>query len=200
MRRAGIGLAVVLVAAAIGAAGAAVLLADSDDNSDDDVASTTATTPDRDDDTTTTAVGPLVFEASGVPFTFDYPANFAAVPPADLPPGYIAILGIDPLNFIDVRLTAEAELTDDQLIDDIGATLTRPGLDVLNQTSARAAGITFITFNVTDTTGDTPTQSTLRFFRAGGKTWELACQHDDTGRTTIEPACDDMLDTFELAG
>lgn len=133
-----------------------------------------------------------------VPFTFAYPGNFA--PADELPTGYLAILGIDQINFIDVRLTADGELTDEDITGTIGAALETDTTDVLGQSTQTVGDVTFISFEVSDTSGTEPTTSRLNFVRADGRTWELGCQSNAAGDAVIDDACDQMLDTFTLTG
>lgn len=137
-------------------------------------------------------------EVDGVPFTFDYPGHFAAA--ESLPTGYLAILGIDPINFIDVRRTADVELTDEQITGDIGAALESSTTDVLGTATRTTGTLTIVSFDVADTSGEAPTTSRLNFFRAGGRTWELGCQWNAAGADVIDDACDRMLETLAVTG
>ena len=181
---------------AAGAAIAVVVLVGDDDSTDDASGeSTTVTTLTASDDTTPLPET-VTFELAEVPFTFDYPGSFAA---ADtLPTGYLAILGIDPINFIDVRLTADEELTDDDIVDEIGAALETDTTDVLGQSTRTVDGVVIISFEVADHSAEETTNSRLHFVRAGGRTWELGCQSNDAGADVIDDACDQVLETFAL--
>ena len=173
------------------------LVGDDDDKSDDATGTDTTET----DTTATTGLQEelpetIAFELADVPFTFDYPGNFAAA--ETLPTGYLAILGVDPINFIDVRLTAEEELSDEAITDEIGPALETDTTDVLGQSSRTVNGVSIISFEVVDNSGAEPTTSRLNFVRAGGRTWELGCQSNAAGADLIDDACDQMLDTFAL--
>jgi hypothetical protein len=180
-----------VLVAALGGAAVATVLDDDDDGPGESAVQLNGTSTTLDD-------APQQFEGD-TPFTFEYPATFAAVPEDALPAGYIAILGIDPVNFIDVRLTANEELSDEAIVNDIGGALTAPGVEVTDTTTSTADGVTFTVFTVVDTTSGTSTESRLHFFRADGRTWELACQMDEAGRDVVSAACDEMLRTFELS-
>lgn len=143
-------------------------------------------------------LAPQQLSLTGVPFTFEYPGEFA--PAETLPIGYLAILGIDPINFIDVRLTAETELTDDQITGQIGTALDTATTDVIGTSTRTVGDLTVFSFDVTDDSGAEPTSSRLNFFRAAGQTWELGCQWNTAGETTIDDACDHMLDTLTVTG
>jgi hypothetical protein len=194
-----VALCVVVAALTLGT----VLLFSGDDGDDKDDTATTDVTPPA--ETTGTGDGdgtgellPQTLSIEGVPFTFEYPGTFA--PATTLPTGYLAILGIDPINFIDVRLTADEELSDEQITGDIGTALDTETTDVLG-TSTRTVGTLAITsFDVSDASGAEPTTSRLNFFRAGGQTWELGCQWNAAGEAAIDDACDRMLDTLAVTG
>jgi hypothetical protein len=179
------------------AVGAVALLALVGACSDDDDSGGSGDS-DNGDDVTAGDPGTLEFQLTDVPFTFDYPANFAPVEPDKLPTGYFAIIGIDPINFIDVRLTATEELSDERIRDEIGGALDTDTTDVLEESTTERGDVTFITFEVSDTAQAEPTISRLNFVRAGGQTWELGCQSDLGGHDVIDEACDQMLDTFEI--
>ena len=184
-----------LCALVAGATVGIVLFAVRDDGDDkDDVAEVVEDGP------TTTVVAelePQFLQLDGVPFTFEFPGSFAA---ADaLPTGYLAILGVDPINFIDVRLTAEQELSDETIADEIGSALETDTVDVLGQATRQAGGTTIISFEVVDNSGAEPTNSRLNFFRAGGSTWELGCQSNAAGEQLIDDACDRMLETLSIS-
>ena len=99
---------------------------------------------------------------------------------------------------VDLRLTAEEELSDTHITDVIGAALDTDTTDVLDESTSTHGGITVISFEVSDASQTEPTISRLNFLRAGGRTWELGCQSDITGADTINEACDQMLDTLTL--
>lgn len=177
-----------LVVFAVLAVAGYLVIDDSDDTSD--VVARDVT------ETATELPAMLVFELADVPFTFGFPSTFAAA--EALPPGYLAILGVDPINFIDVRLTADEELTDEDITEVIGPSLATDTTDVLGESSRVVDGETVISFEVVDNSGAEPTTSRLSFVRAGGRTWELGCQSDAAGADVIDDACDQMLATFTI--
>jgi hypothetical protein len=155
---------------------------------------TTTTAPPRDPP----AEGFTRLELDGVPFTFDYPVDFIAVPDEQLPQGFLAIIGLDQINFLDVRLTSQEELTDEEIEEDIGASLETETSRIVQQSSTRRSNLDSVDFTVEDTSGAAPTISKLHFFRADDRTWEIACQSDPAGRARIDAACATVLDTIRI--
>lgn len=187
-----------VVVAALIVAIALLFVGGGDDDKDDAAPQTTQTGETPGDTNSTESLPPQQLAVEDVPFTFEYPGEFA--PATTLPSGYLAILGIDPINFIDVRRTAEEEFTDEQLTDVIGAALDTDTTDVLGTSTRTLGGLTVVSFDVTDGSGAEPTTSRLNFFRAGGQTWELGCQWNAAGEATIDAACDRMLETLTVTG
>jgi hypothetical protein len=136
------------------------------------------------------------FEHDAVPFTFDYPASFAPVAEADLPEGFLAVLGVGPVSFIDVRRTTDGELTHDQIVTTIGPALTTEGTAVLSYDTRDLDGGQAVTFLVADRGRPDLTVSRLTFVGAGGSTWELGCQASKADAATINAACEQALTTF----
>lgn len=151
--------------------------------------------------TTTTAAkrGPQVLRANDIPFTFRYPGDFRAVPKAQRPQGFRAIIGLDRLNFLDVRLTSPEPLPDARIERLVRSAL---GEGVTTESVAREqrGKLRTVRFVVRSTSGGTPLRSQLVFFRAGGRTWELGCQSTDAGRARIDAACEDALGSLRVKG
>jgi hypothetical protein len=168
-----------------------------DDDDKADAPITTTSQPLATDGSAETLL-PQQLALDGVPFTFEYPGDFA--PAATLPTGYLAILGIDPINFIDVRRTADSEMTDEQITGDIAAALDTDTTHVVGTSTQTVGDITVFSFDVDDTSGTEPTTSRLNFFRASGQTWELGCQWNAAGESAIDDACDHMLETLTVTG
>lgn len=142
-------------------------------------------------------VPPRVLRADDVPFTFRYPGDFRAVPRAQRPPGFRAIVGMDRLNFLDVRLTSREELSDERIEREVRRAL---GDGVTTESVAREErrGLRTVRFVVTSNAGGQALRSQLTFFRAGGRTWELGCQSTEAGRSRIEAACTEALSTLQV--
>jgi hypothetical protein len=135
----------------------------------------------------------------GVPFTFAYPADFDAVEAEDLPAGFLAVVGLDPLAYIDVRLTEVDELTDEEIEERLRASLP-DGQQIVREGRAESeGGASFLTFEVRDDV-DSPTQGRLSFVRVDGQTWEIGCQWREAQRAEIEAACDTAVRTFDPVG
>ncbi len=141
--------------------------------------------------------GSQPFSHGEVPFTFEYPDTFAATPPEELPAGFLAVLGIGPVSFIDVRLTDNGERSDDDIIRNVLPRLHTPNTLVVETGTIQLDGDSGVTAVVTDSTGEELTLSRLTFFRAGGRTWELGCQSRQEDQEVMDAACTQMLATFE---
>lgn len=145
---------------------------------------------------TTTTTSEQQLSLSDVPFTFRYPGDFRAVAAERLPKGFRAILGLDPINFIDVRLTAGKALTSAQIRARLRKGLETSAGEIVQQGTVQRGGRSLVRFVVDAEANGTPTRSRLNFFRAGGRTWEIGCQSDAGGRARIDAACDRALQTL----
>lgn len=144
--------------------------------------------------------GPQIFKQAGVPFTFRYPADFSAVEAPRLPKGFIAILGVDKINFIDVRITSHKELAARRIPEVVGKALRDSGLTIVSSTRSQLAGMPLFSYVVKSSVKSTPTTSRLSFFAAMGRTWEVGCQYTRAAEGKIGAACSDALASLALQG
>lgn len=155
----------------------------------------------RDDEEKTTTPGTKVatvqtFAMNGVPFTFEYPANFAKV---QAPEGFLWIAGISPVDILDLRRVDSKEFSARSLPGLMGARLkAQPGLTVVGSGTEKIGGLDVATFTV-DSGTTTQLRSKLVYFSAGGSTWQLECQSQESNRAAIEVACAQALATFTLS-
>ncbi len=134
--------------------------------------------------------------ALGVPFTFAYPEEFVAVDADRLPAGFLAVVGLDPLDYIDVRLTEVEELTDEEIAERLRASLPQGQQIVREGRAASEGGARFVTFEVREAV-EAVTYGRLSFVRVDGQTWEIGCQYQESKRADIEAACDTAVRTFD---
>jgi len=135
-------------------------------------------------------------ELEGLPFTFDYPKDFAQATP---PEGVLWIAGISPNDVIDVRKIEELEFSTQGLKKVIGPRLR--GRDDLTVTASGVEPVgdfEALVFSVT-TESSTPLSSTLVFFSTGGATWQLECQSQATNQAAMEAACAGAMDSLRPA-
>ncbi len=134
-------------------------------------------------------------DVANVPFTFVVAEELVPVEAEKLPPGFFAIVGLTPLDYVDVRLTAYEELDDDAIDARLRSTLT-PSQEILGRDQFRADATTFSTWQVADHAGGANTLSRLNFVRIDGETWEIGCQSRVEYRREMDRACDQALQTF----
>jgi len=139
--------------------------------------------------------GAHILDVPGVPFTLAYPKGFEAVDADKLPAGFHAVVGINPIDFIDVRLAATTELDQDALRAKLTAGLPL-GQDLVSTDELRTHGVRFFVMRAQDSTGGVPTVSRLNFVHVGGETWEIGCQSQERNRARLDSACDLALRTF----
>lgn len=155
----------------------------------------------RDDEKESTTPGtktPTVqtFKLSGVPFTFQYPANFAKV---QAPEGFIWIAGISPVDILDLRRTDAKEFSARSLPGLMSARLkAQEGVTIVGSGQEKVAGLDVATFTVESGT-TTPLRSKLIYFSSGGSTWQLECQSQESNRAAIDVACAQALSTFKVS-
>lgn len=180
----------------VGVAAAACCVALSACGDDDEGGSTGATATGT---TTNAQRAPQVLRAADVPFTFEYPGDFRAVPKAQRPPGFRAILGLDRLNFLDVRLTAQTALPDARIEREVRKALGE-GIKTESVARERRGSLRTVRFVVTSQAGEEALRSQLVFFRAGGRTWELGCQSTQAQQARIDAACEAALGSLKVRG
>lgn len=130
-----------------------------------------------------------------IPFSFEYPGNFASAPN---PPGVLWLAGISPVDLMSVRYVASREYKDQgKLTSDMRRGIEKPGtMQIASQTTGTAGGKPTVNFTVTTTAAGKPLQSRLIFFSDAGKTWQLECQSQQSGRDFIDAACNRALETL----
>jgi hypothetical protein len=145
--------------------------------------------------TSDTTLEEQTLDVGTIPFSFEYPGNFASAPN---PPGVLWLAGISPVDIMSVRYVASREYKDQQkLASDMKAGIEKPGtMAIANQTTGTAGGKPAMVFTVTSNAGGTPIQSRLTFFSASGKTWQVECQSQQSGREFIDAACDRAMETL----
>lgn len=136
------------------------------------------------------------FELEGVPFTFQYPANFAKV---QAPEGFLWIAGISPVDILDLRRIDSQEFSARSLPGLMSTRLkAQEGITIVGSGQDKVAGLDVATFTV-DSGTTTPLRSKLVYFSTGGSTWQLECQSQESNRAEIEIACAQALSTFSLS-
>jgi hypothetical protein len=130
-----------------------------------------------------------------IPFSFKYPGNFASAPN---PPGVLWLAGISPVDIMSVRYVAPREYKDQgKLAADMKTGIEKPGtMAIANQSAGTAGGKPTVIYTVTSNAAGTPIQSRLIFFSASGKTWQVECQSQQSGREFIDAACDRAMETL----
>lgn len=139
------------------------------------------------------AAGPLVFRQSGVPFTFDYPEQFA---PADPPAGILWVAGISPVDIVDVRRVADREFST-QGMRTVYGTILRDldGVDVLGSETRQTGVGEVVIFDVANES-TLPLRSRLGYLAFAGSTWQIECQSQAEHQTEIDDACELVLRTL----
>lgn len=136
------------------------------------------------------------FEVSGVPFTFQYPGNFA---PAEAPEDIIWVAGISPVDIIDVKRISDKEIGPVKLKSLVRSTLEdSAGVTISAQGTAKAGTTDLVTFVVDNAASGTSLRSDLYYFVADGSTWQLECQSQADNRATIDSACSRAIDTLSV--
>lgn len=185
--------AVALVAGLVGAGiGAATTYAVVDRAPGAGAATGTTTDPAAEEE----ATGPQRFQVDGVPFTFDYPAEFAETQPGE---GVAWIAGISPVDVVDVRRVDDLTYSASGLAEVFGALLReRSDLSVTGQEETEVAGAPAVSFTVQQDVEGGPLQSRLVYFTAGEDTWQLGCQSGEDNRAVIDAACDDVVGSLTV--
>lgn len=133
----------------------------------------------------------------GVPFTFEYPTNFATAP---LPPGVLWLAGVSPSDLIDVRRVAGQAYGPEALSKSMRRALEKQKtLTIQAQEAGKVAGKDMVKFTVVSGSGATELQSQLIFFSTPGATWQLECQSQPSGRDYINNACARALQTLKFS-
>lgn len=145
---------------------------------------------------TNTTSEALLFELPGVPFTFQYPGNFAQGKAAA---GFIWIAGISPVDIIDIRRVADREYAADGLGRVMRETLeSQDGVTIIGNGTELVGGQPVVTYLVQSGT-TTPLESKLVFFSRAGSTWQLECQSQAANRVAITTACTQVLSTLTFS-
>lgn len=151
------------------------------------------------DDKKSTPNGPLAaktFQQAGLPFTFQYPGNFAETTG---PAGFVWIAGVGPYDVLDLKRLANTPTSITRLRTDNRKLLSsRPNVKILSEGSDQRAGIDMVKFDVASTVNTLTLNSTLYFFSAGGVTWQFECE-SQANAATIDAACAQALSTFTVA-
>ncbi|MCX6396493.1 MAG: hypothetical protein NTV23_08410 [Propionibacteriales bacterium] len=155
----------------------------------------------RDDDEKdngTSSTGSLTaktFDLPGIPFTFEYPGNFAL---NDGPQGYVWIGGIGPYDMINVKRLANQPNPVARLKKSSREALTKvPGLTITSEGTESRGGIELVKFVADTILGDKTLHSQFFYFVAGQVTWQLECE-SNAERAAIDAACARALDTFAV--
>lgn len=134
------------------------------------------------------------FTADRVPFTFQYPGNFA---PAPTPEGFIWIAGIGKFDVIDVKRLANKERSIAETRTEIRQTLeARPGLTIRGDGTETLDDLKAVRFTVDSAVDGQALRSTLYYFSIGGASFQVECQSTVAGRDEIDAACAKMVNTF----
>ncbi len=151
------------------------------------------------DDNKSSSNGPLAaktFNQAGLPFTFQYPGNFAETTG---PAGFVWIAGVGPYDILDLKRLANVPTAMGRLRSDNRKALSqRAGLKIISEGSDQRAGIDMVKFVVTSTVNGLPLNSDLYFFNAGGVTWQFECE-SQAQAVVIDAACAQALSTFTVA-
>jgi hypothetical protein len=148
---------------------------------------------------TTTAAAepaePVRFKSDRIPFTFEYPQDFAAEkqPRARV----LARVGVERgrrLNAIQVRRTARGELRPKRYLDEFKRDLEGTVRTVATR-EERIGGLDVGVLAVEDS----DFTSSSYFFTGAGQTWQLECIADSEHRQVIEEACRTALASVEFA-
>lgn len=146
---------------------------------------------------TAPALTAQTFSSPGVAFTFKYPSDFARRQD-QLPPGFRGILGLDPVNFIDVRLVARSRLGTAHLRRVVDSIFKRANTDVKEVVTSKHSALEMIRYDVREDVNGGTTRSLLHFFAAGPSTWEIGCQFTAAGRARIMPACNEAVNSISV--
>jgi len=143
-----------------------------------------------------TALPDATFDESTVPFTFTYPGRFA---PGNVTSGILWVVGISPLDILDVRRVDDREYSAEGLAQVYGATLRKQaGVRVQSQHDRTVGTASAVVFEITSKADSVTRHSRLVYFSHAGSTWQLECQSQQQNRSVIDAACDQMLNTLTL--
>lgn len=145
----------------------------------------------------TTVTAPKTFARDGIPFTFEYPANFAE---NTGPEGFIWIAGVGPFDMLNVKRIANEPRSVDRLRKDTRDSLSvRPDLKILGEGTDTRDGVTMVRFDVETTVDGKTLRSQLYYFTAAQVTWQFECE-SEAQRAVIDAACVQALGSFALLG
>lgn len=137
------------------------------------------------------------FARDGIPFTFEYPANFAE---NTGPEGFVWIAGVGPFDMLNVKRIANEPRTADRLRKDTRTSLSvRPDLKILGEGTDTRDGVTMVRFDVETIVDGKTLRSQLYYFTAAQVTWQFECE-SESQRAVIDAACVQALGTFALLG
>lgn len=131
------------------------------------------------------------FAMDGVPFTFLYPDRFAITDP---PAGTRWIAGIGPSDAIDVRRIRPDAPAIDQVERIIRSSLKKlPAVSIVANERITVGGIPGVVFVIDSATQSQILRSRLVYFTAGGATWQIGCQAQQSAQIEIDAACGQVL-------
>lgn len=135
------------------------------------------------------------FAVDGVPFTFQYPGNFAEAEPSS--PGILWVAGVSPVDLIDVKRI----LSRSQTVPEIRRTVTdslnkRSDVKVTGVGTERFGDLRMLRFTADSTASGTELRSQLYYFSMSDAVWQLECQSQASARAEIDAACAGMLNSL----
>lgn len=135
------------------------------------------------------------FSRPDVPFTFQYPANFAE---NEGPAGFVWIAGVGPYDILNVKRIANEPRPVDRLRKDSRDSLSaRPDLKILGEGTDTRDGVNMVRFDVETIVDGKTLRSALYYFTAAQVTWQFECG-SESERAVIDAACAQALGTFAL--
>jgi len=144
----------------------------------------------------TNTTTPKTFTRPDVPFTFEYPANFAE---NEGPAGFVWIAGVGPYDMLNVKRIANEPRSVDRLRKDSREALSvRPDLTIVGEGTDTRAGVTMVRFDVDTIVEGKTLHSQLYYFTAAKVTWQFECE-SESQRAVIDAACAQALGTFALS-
>ncbi len=152
---------------------------------------------DSDEERSASAKQPTVqtFSEEGVPFTFEYPANFAE---SEGPAGFVWIAGVGPYDILDVKRIANVPRSIGRLKSSNREALSaRPDVKIVGEGTDKRAGVDMVRFEVTSMVDGLELRSQLYYFSLGGVTWQFECE-SQAKRAEIDAACTQALSTFAV--
>ncbi len=147
------------------------------------------------DDGSSQTLKPQTFSMDDVPFTFEYPGNFAEAEPSAA--GIVWVAGVSPVDILNVKRIANESSSLSQIKQSVTDTLSRRSeIEVTGVGTEQTGDIKMLRFTANSTASGQQLRSQLYYFPMGDAVWQLECQSRDTARAEIAGACAGMLETL----